>query len=133
MNVLDEQILPTERERLRAWGIHVRQIGHDFGRAGMLDQEILVWLHELQAPTLFARDRGFYDRRFAHADYCLVQLEVGKYEVATFVRRFLRHSAFSTERARLGSVARVHPTGIHLWKLHGAGEVSVPWPQSVRE
>lgn len=35
MNVLDENIPDNQRQLLRSWRIHVRQIGHEVGRQGM--------------------------------------------------------------------------------------------------
>jgi hypothetical protein len=36
MNVLDENIPEDQRELLRRWRIHTRQIGEDVGRKGMI-------------------------------------------------------------------------------------------------
>jgi hypothetical protein len=66
MNILDENIVDEERKVLRRRRIRVRHIGHDIGRKGIQDEEIIPFLHELQRATLFTRDRGFYDRRFCH-------------------------------------------------------------------
>jgi hypothetical protein len=38
MNILDEQILETQRQLLRSWRIPVRQIGYDIGRKGLKDK-----------------------------------------------------------------------------------------------
>jgi hypothetical protein len=69
-----------------AWRVRVRQIGHDLGRGGMDDDEIVPLLHRLDRPTLFTRDRGFYDRALRQRSYCLVYLDVGASEVAAYVR-----------------------------------------------
>ena len=92
MNILDENILESQRALLRAWRIPVRQIGHEVGRKGLQDEEIIPLLLTLHHPTLFTRDLGFYSRQLCHADYSLVILAVGQYEAAHFVRRLLRHS-----------------------------------------
>jgi hypothetical protein len=39
MIVLDENIIASQRERLRAWRVPFRQIGHEIGRQGMEDTE----------------------------------------------------------------------------------------------
>lgn len=44
MNVLDENIVESQRQLLRSWRIRVRQIGHEIGRAGMQDEEIVPFL-----------------------------------------------------------------------------------------
>ena len=40
MNILDENIVDSQRQRLRHWRIPVRHMGYDVGRQGMKDQEI---------------------------------------------------------------------------------------------
>ncbi len=42
MNVLDENIIAPERERLRTWRIHFRSIGEEIGRLGMKDREEII-------------------------------------------------------------------------------------------
>lgn len=98
MNILDEDISVTERERLRARKVHVRQIGLEVGRLGMKDRaDILPLLHPLHAPTFFSRDHGFYSPRLLHPRYCLVHLDVAFDEVAEDIRRLLRHPGFRTQ------------------------------------
>src|SRR5205085_2006332 len=89
VNVLDENILESQRQLLRSWKIPVRQIGVELGRKGMADEEIRPFLITLSSPTFFTRDLGFADPVFSHQRHCLVILEVGQYEVAHYVRRFL--------------------------------------------
>lgn len=127
MNVLDENIPDGQRQLLRSWRIPVRQIGHEVGRQGMKDEEIVPFLHELRSVTFFTRDLGFYRRRLCHADYCLVCLAVSHYEAASFIRRFLRHSAFKTQARRMGKVIRVTHTGIRVWQLHAEKEEELMW------
>lgn len=48
MNVLDENIIAPERERLCAWRVHFRRIGEEIGHLGMKDhEEIVPLLHTL--------------------------------------------------------------------------------------
>ena len=97
MNILDEDISAPECERLRAYGIHFRQIGMTVGRLGMKDREdILPLLHRLKQPTFFTLDHGFYHPTLLHQGYCLVFLDVWEDEVAKYTRRFLRHLEFRT-------------------------------------
>jgi hypothetical protein len=86
----------------------------------MPDREIIPLLHGLPRPTFFTRDEHFYERHLCHARYCLVYLAVAKAEVATFVRKLLRHRQFNTAAKRMGTVIRVSPVGFALWRLHGA-------------
>ena len=39
MNILDENIIKSQRQRLRSWRIPVQQIGHDIARKGLQDEE----------------------------------------------------------------------------------------------
>jgi len=96
VNILDENILESQRQLLRSQRVSVRQVGLDVGRKGMKDDEVMPLLHTLRRPTFFTRDLGFYDRGLCHPRYCLICMAVGQYEIAAFVRRLLRHSAFDT-------------------------------------
>lgn len=128
MNVLDENIIIPERERLREWKIHFRSIGVETGRLGMKDREdIIPLLHTLQRPTFFTRDHGFYHPALRHAGYCLVYLEVGADETAEYIRRFLRHRAFRSRAQRMGKVIRLHQTGISYWQVHKQKECDLGW------
>ncbi len=127
MNVLDENIPDSQRQLLRSWRIRVRQIGHEIGRQGMKDEEIIPLLHELRRVTFLTRDLGFYNRYLCHVNYCLVCLAVGQYEVASFIRRFLQHPEFNTQAKRIGKVIRVSHIGIRLWKLDVEKEEKLAW------
>ena len=63
MNVLDENIIESQRQFLRSWRIRVKQIGHEIGRPGMKDDEIISLLHRIRRVTFFTRDSGFYEAR----------------------------------------------------------------------
>ena len=127
MNILDENVAKPQRELLQARGIAVRQVGVTIGRAGLLDEEIITMLHSLRRPTFFTRDSDFYGRLLCHRKYCLVYLSVEKSEVASFVRRLLRHPEFKTEAKRMGSVVRVSHSRISCWRRHSSGEEHVEW------
>ncbi len=128
MNILDENIPEDQRQLLRSWRIRVRQVGHDTGRRGMRDEEIVSFLHRVRRSTFFTRDLKFYDRNLCHANYCLVSLAVGQYDAASFIRRFLRHPKFRVEARRVGRVIRVTPTGISAWRLDFDREERAEWP-----
>jgi hypothetical protein len=97
--ILDENILEGQRLLLEASRVAVRQIGVDIGHKGLKDDEIFVLLRRQRNPTFFTRDADFYLPTFRHRSYCLVVMSVGQYEVATFIRRFLRHTDFDTGEA----------------------------------
>ena len=125
MNILDENILKSQRQTLQSWRISIRQIGYDVGRKGMKDDEIIPFLHSLRRPTFFTRDLGFYDRSLCHAQYCLVCMAVGKYEAATFVRRLLRHPEFNLSEANGHSDSRFTGRASSVATLRGTGDYSV--------
>ncbi len=127
MNILDENVLKDQRQLLQSWRIAIHQIGYDVGRKGMQDDEIIPLLHQLRRPTFFTRDRDFYDRSLCHARYCLVYLNVEKYEVAIFGRRILRHREFDTKAKRMGAVIRVSHAGLTVWRQHTEQEIRFDW------
>lgn len=127
MNLLDENVIDSQRSQLRSWHIAVRQIGYEIGWKGMKDREIIPLLHQINHPTFFTRDSDFYHLRLCHANYCLVYLDVRKQEVALFVRRLLRHSALNTKAKRMGKVTRASHIGLSLWQLHQQTEEHLEW------
>jgi hypothetical protein len=127
MNILDENIIASQRQRLRSWRIPVRQIGVDFAHKGLQDEEIIPFLHHLRRPTFFTRDRGFYRREVCHRQYGIVSLEVAAEEVAIFVRRVLRHPRLNTQAKRMGTVVRASRRGLGLWRLHAQEEEILLW------
>jgi len=127
MNILDENILNDQRQLLKMWRITSRQIGDDTGRKGMRDEEIIPLLHRSDHPIFFTRDNDFYRRHLCHSGYCLVCLDVGRYEVANFVRRLLRHRQFDTRAKRMGTVIRVFHGGLAVWYLHAEKESRFDW------
>ena len=127
MNILDENILSEQRQLLKMWRITSRQIGDDAGRKGMQDEEIIPLLHRSDRPTFFTRDNDFYRRHLCHSGYCLAYLDVGRYEVANFVRRLLRHRQFGTRAKRMGTVIRVFHGGLAVWYLHAEKESRFGW------
>jgi hypothetical protein len=129
VNVLDENIVESQRQLLRSWRIHIRQIGHEVGRAGMHDKEIIPFLHRTRRVTFFTRDLGFFDSKNRSREYCIVTLAVGQHEVAIFVRNVLRHPALNTEAKRMGKVIRATQTGLRLWVLSSDEEIELGWQQ----
>lgn len=127
MNILDENIIDSQSQLLKSWRIRIRQIGVDISRKGIKDDEIIPFLLAQRHPTFFTRDLGFYNFRLCHARYSIVCLAVGQYEVARFIRRFLRYPHFNTQRKRMGKVIRVSSSGLQYWQLHGERELSLLW------
>jgi hypothetical protein len=127
MNLLDENIIASQRELLRSWKVSIRQIGYDFEQKGLQDDQIISVLHRHRGVTFFTRDLGFYDRSLCHRRYCLVCLGVSKDEVAIFARRLLRHADFKTQAQRLGSVIQVSQTAIRWWSSTSKKERQARW------
>lgn len=127
MNILDENILRSQRELLKNWRIAVYQIGYDMGRKGMQDDEILSFLHQQSHPTLFTRDMGLYEYNLCHKRYCIVCMAVDKHEVAVFVRRLLHHQKFNTQVKRMGDIVRLSQKGLWVWRLHSERQVTFEW------
>lgn len=114
MNILDENIIESQIQLLRSWRIKAHRIGHEIGSPGMKDEAILPLLHQLRFATFFTRDLGFYEKNFCHPNYCIVSLTVGQNEVASFIRRFLKHPAWHTQNKRKGKVVRLTHTGMRI-------------------
>ena len=127
MNILDENILDSQREQLSAQGVPFRQIGYEIGRKGMDDEEIIPFLLRLAHPTFFTHDSDFYRRQLTHSQYCIVCLGVRKHEAAQFVRRLLRHPEFKTAAKRMGSVIRASRAGLTVWHPHAEEEEQLSW------
>ena len=128
MNILDENVLASQRPLLRGWRIPFRQIAHGVGRQGMDDTEIIPLLHTLRRPTFFTLDDDFYERHLCHTAYCLVYLNVRRSEAAIFVRRLLRHPELDTQAKRMGAVIRVSHARLLVWRLHAEEAVFLKWP-----
>ena len=129
MNILDENIPRNQRELLLSWRVSIRQIGYDTGRKGIQDDEIIPLLHQLRRPTFFTRDSDCFDRRLCHQGYCLVYLDVDKYEAALFIRRVLKHPEINTQAKRMGSVIRASRKGLGLYRHHAGELTSLDWQE----
>lgn len=128
MNILDENIPRNQRELLKSWRVSIRQIGYDAGRKGIQDDEIIPLLHQLRRPTFFTRDSDFFTRKLCHQRYCLVYLNVDKYEAALFVRRVLSHPELDTQAKRMGLVIRASRGGLSLYRHQTGNLASLDWP-----
>jgi len=127
LNILDENIIKSQRQLLKSWRIPTYQIGDEVGQKGMKDDEIIPLMHQLRRPTFFTRDLGFYERRLGNKHYCLVCMAVKKHESAFFVRRFLSHYEFDTKSKRMGTIIRLSCKGLNVWHLHAEKETFHEW------
>ena len=77
MNLIDENIVFGQRQRLTALKVPFKQIGFEIGRRGMKDEnDVIPLLHSLVHPTFFTRDHYYYQAPLRHSGYCLVYLDV---------------------------------------------------------
>lgn len=127
MNLLDENIRDDQRGLLRQWRIPARQIGKEVSRSGIEDENLISVLHQLHRATLFTQDEDFFKQRLCHDVYALIFLDVKYIEVAEFIRRFLKHPGFDTQRKRMGIVARVRRTSVQFWRKGLGGLQIVRW------
>jgi len=93
----------------------------------MKDDEIIPLLHKLHRATFFTRDLGFYKRDLCHPNYCLVILDIGQYETASFIKRVLQSKKFNTKTKRMGRVIKVTHIGIKLWSADAEKEDVSKW------
>jgi hypothetical protein len=126
--VLDENILAGQRLALAAGRFHLCQIGQDVGRKGMPDDQIIALLRQIRRPTLFSRDKDFFQQVWCADTYCLAHLDVAPLDVAHYARRLLRHPDFRTWSQRRGCVVRVSASGITVWHRHARRPVRHAWP-----
>ena len=129
MIVLDENLPDSQRRLLRSWRIRVQQIGHELGRPGMRDAEIVPFLRRLQRPPFFTRDDWFYQPTHRHSASCLVLVAVAEDESASFIRRVLHHPSLNTHGKRMGKVVRATHAGLRAWQLHSSIEERLAWPR----
>jgi len=127
MIVLDENFPESQRQLLRGWRLRIRQIGYEVGRKGMTDEEIIPFLLTRRRPTFFTLDFDFYRPHLCHRRYCLVCVDAGQNEAASFVRRLLRHEGFDTDAKRMGTVLRVSHMGVTVWARNAQKEVVRGW------
>ncbi|ETW95875.1 MAG: hypothetical protein ETSY1_28855 [Candidatus Entotheonella factor] len=127
MNILDENIIASQRQLLQSWRIRVRQIGYDVAQKGISDEQIIPFLLQRRRPTFFTRDLGFFERRLCHQRYSLVCLAIEKQEAATFIRRVLCREELDTQAKRMGAVIRASHQGLRIWRLNADEEQSLDW------
>lgn len=127
MIFLDENIIDSQRLLLLSWKIHIRQISYEIGIKGMKDPEIIPFLHKTGDITFFTRDGGFYQKKLCHSRYCVVCLTVGQTEVATFIRRLLKHPNLDKKSKRMGKIISISHSHIRLWQLKEEKEIILNW------
>jgi hypothetical protein len=116
-HIFDENFSAPLIEIIRYKLSSVTQVGKDWGHSGWKDRDqIIPHLHGSGA-TFHTLDRGFYDWRLWHKDYCLVYYDVPEAEIIEWVFKFLNHRTFDTRAKRMGKVIKVLPAQITYWAL----------------
>jgi hypothetical protein len=127
VNVLDESILRSQRELLRARRIRCRHVGRDLGRPGMADEDVLALLRRLGGVTFFTRDLRLAHPGLCDPRFCIVTLDVGQHEAASFIQRAVRHPALNTRARRMGAIVRVTHAGLRVWHRQSSEPLVLPW------
>jgi hypothetical protein len=118
MIIIDENFPESQRQLLLSWRINIRQIGIEVGRKGIQDDEIIPLLLKYKNPTFFSLEFDFYNRKLCHSKYYLAFLDLGQYESALFIRRFLRNNNFNTQQKRMGKVIKISHSGFLVWEIN---------------
>jgi hypothetical protein len=125
--IFDENFPAPVVESIQRKVRSVAQVGVNWGEAGWLDvEQILPHLHRSKA-TFHTLDVGFFKRRYAHRDYCLVYYDVPEAKLADWVLRFVRHPQFNTHAKRLGRVVKVTPLKMACWEIHESRIKQIAW------
>ena len=117
----------SQREFLEARRLPVRNVGLNWGRAGMTDGEILTELRGARQVTFFTRDAASYQRGLCHPAYCLVGIAAPAEQLASYATRLLRHRGLRTHALRVAKVVRLQPSGIVYWVRNSNVESSEAW------
>lgn len=125
MYLLDENITKDQRELLEGWRFHVKQIGVDFEAKGIKDEQIITLLQQTKGILFITRDSDFFKKEFCHPKCCIVFLDIGKYEVAYFVRKFLKHPMFNNSQKRTGKIIKIKQTLIQYYILKSAEQFTL--------
>jgi len=115
--LLDENITKDQKELLEKWRFHVKQIGVDFTNKGIKDEQVVTLLQQLKGVLFLTRDSDFFKKDLCHPNYCIVFLDVEKYEVAFYIKKFLRHTLFNSNRKRLGKIVKLNQTYIQYYTV----------------
>ena len=126
-HIFDEHFSAPSMEIIRNKLSSVTQVGKDWGQSGWNDRnEIIPHLHGSGA-TFHTLDRGFYDWRLWHRDYCLVYYDLSETELIESIFKFINHHTFNTRAKRLGKVIKVNPFEITYWELNDHKFKTVQW------
>ena len=92
----------------------------------ILDENIIDnQRRQLKSWRISVRQIGYEIGRKGMKDREIIP--VRKEEVATFVRRVLRHRVFKTKAKRMGKVIRASHIGLSVWNLHAEKEERFDW------
>lgn len=118
MYLLDENIIKDQRKLLERWRFRVKQIGVDFKTKGIKDEQIVTLLQQTNGTLFITRDSDFFEKKYCHSKYCIIYLDVEKFEVAYFIRNFLKHPLFNNNKKRMGKIIKLNQTLIQYYILN---------------
>ncbi len=127
MLLLDENITKDQKELLEKWGYHPKQIGVDLKYKGIADENIITFLRSSKNILFVTRDSDFYKNQLCHPAFCIVFLEVDRSECAFFVRKFLSHKKFKSNKQRVGKVIKLTQTIISYWEVNSKELMVIKW------
>ncbi|MBI1926164.1 hypothetical protein HYR99_18170 [Candidatus Poribacteria bacterium] len=127
--ILDEHLDPEKMlPALRSWTTVQRIVDVRPGEV-IKDDRVLQLLHTLKQPTFVTIDDGFWDKNLRHPGYCILYFAFSddqQDQIPPLLRQLFRFDAFKTKRARMGKVARVHPTYVDYWQWGDAERHTLP-------
>lgn len=128
--LIDENMDRKVLALLQSW-ITAGQIGHEVGRLGMPDEELIPrLLLEVKRTTFVTHDERIYRRERPHAGYCLVVVpKLPAVEIAALVRRLLKLPGFRTIKERMGKVVHLTTHRIRWKELGEVKEHIQRWPR----
>ena len=85
------------------------------GEKGVLDEAIITLLVKNKDFILFTRDKGFYNPKNTGKGFSFAVLFINQNDVASFIRRFLKHSQFNTHAKRNENVFHISHSGIRYF------------------
>ncbi len=118
MILLDENITKDQKDLLERWRFRLKQIGVDVKTKGIKDEQIITLIQQLNAVLFLTRDSDFFKSEYCHSKYCIVYLDVEKFEEAYFIRKFLKHSMFNTSKKRMGKIIKINQTLMQYYILN---------------
>lgn len=129
--IVDEHLDYWKVTQVISRWMSVSQIGFQFGRKSMPDDNIRAILRKIKRRTFITIDKGFYQRKFCDERYCVIFFDmslVREDEIPYLLRRLLHFSEFQTSKKRMGKLIRVsRGSGVHYFDSRTGSEKHLSW------